>query len=244
MYQKMEKVIDQIREKVQDLQDKHVTAGFDGFVDLSVHTVKSRDSQKVYSSFREIEEFASYLASKAGKSGTIEIVENCTKIGGNMPIMSLALGKMGIPTASVGAMGYPKIRREFADLDQENCRMISIGNPGQTIALEFDDGKIMLAKMDVLQKITWKTIEDLIPPGEMQKLFGDCDVLALLNWSELEYATEIWEGLLAKISEMSDGRKEMSILIWQTAREEKVRISGTCYPLCTGMGSIVRLFWG
>lgn len=199
MYLKIKKVIAQLEEHAEELKYKQVTSGFDGFIDYSVHAVKSRNSQEEYSRFQTINEIASYLATKAGKSGTIEIVDNFTKIGGNMPIMSLALTKLGVPITCIGTMGCPELDENFAEMKKNNCRIISIGNPGRTIALEFDDGKIMLAKLDVLQKVNWKTIQEYVSLDERRELFKNCDMLALLNWSEMENATEIWEGILTEV---------------------------------------------
>ena len=49
---------------------------------------------------------------------------------------------------------------EFA----RRAKVISIAEPGHTDALEFDDGKLMLGKYQVLEEITWENLLSRVGP--------------------------------------------------------------------------------
>lgn len=117
--------------------------GLDGFVDEILHVVDKRESAEVYRRLPTITRLAAQLAAAAGKSTNIELVNQMTKLGGNGPIMANALASFGIQVTYLGLLGYPSLNPVFADFARR-AEVHSIGNPGTTDALEFDDGKIML----------------------------------------------------------------------------------------------------
>ena len=69
-----------------------------------------------------------------------------------------ALTFISIPgLAYVGNLGYPNIHPVFADFAKK-AQVVSIGEPGHTDALEFDDGKLMLGKLTPLNDVNWDNL--------------------------------------------------------------------------------------
>lgn len=199
MIEKITKVIEALNKNAVELDNKLVTIGFDGFLDSVVHVVKEKESVDNLKYFGNIEEFGNYLISKKGVSGCIELIEQQTKMGGNMPIMSNALGHVGVKVNCIGAFGMLAVKEEFKSLENSNCTIYSVAEPGNTLALEFDDGKIMLAKMPELDKLAWDDIKKIVGIDKLIELYSESDLIGAVNWSELENSNLIWEGILKDV---------------------------------------------
>ncbi len=78
-------------------------------------------------------------------------------------------------------------------------RVISIAPPGETTALEFDDGKIMLGRQTVLAEVCWQRLVEHVGPAELVELFDRSSLVALVNWSELPHMSQIWAHLAAEV---------------------------------------------
>jgi sugar/nucleoside kinase (ribokinase family) len=195
----MKEKLKQIQEHLQNaptlLANKKVAAGFDGFVDSIVKVVnyKSDDAGTVF--FRTISEFGGYISGKSGSGFSLESEELVQKLGGNMPIMANALAGMGVRVDCVGAFGVPTVVPAFAGM-HANCNLYSFTNPGFTTAMEFADGKIMLAQMTDLNHADWDTIKQTIGLEKLKQIFTGADLICLVNWSELDHSNNIWQGLL------------------------------------------------
>lgn len=198
----MEDQLKQIHDCLQNaapvLASKKVAAGFDGFVDSIVKVVnyKTKNSGTVF--FDTIGEFGSYISGKSGSGFSLESEEMVQKLGGNMPIMANAMGQMGISINCAGAFGVPTIAPAFAGM-HSNCKLFSYTNPGFTTAMEFADGKIMLAQMTDLNHSDWDTIKKAIGLEKLTEIFTAADLVCLVNWSELDHSNHIWEGLLTDV---------------------------------------------
>lgn len=193
------KVLEKINANQVFLSKKKVCIGFDGFIDSIIRVVKQKSPDKVSSYFETIEEFGSFLISKKGQSCSIELKEHLCKMGGNMPIFANALGTLGVPVACIGALGYPEIHPIFAPMTRQNCTLYSVSNPGLTNALEFNDGKVMLIQIEALDHLTWKTIKTSVGLDQLVHFFSNCDLIGIVNWSEIEHTTAIWEGILREV---------------------------------------------
>ena len=51
----------------------------------------------------------------------------------------------------------------------------SVAEPGHTDAVEFDDGKVMLGKMESLNELTWDTIQNEVGQEQLKKIFSGAD---------------------------------------------------------------------
>lgn len=148
--------------------------------------------------FESMLTFSEYLGKKAGKSCSIDMEMTTEKIGGNMPIVTAALLGLGCETISLGAMGFPKILPIFRN-NPAHCTQISVAEPGICDALEFEDGKLMLASSKDMDMLDYQRILSVVPKNQLIHWFRQCDAFAFLNWGELLGSNNIWENLLLDI---------------------------------------------
>ena len=198
MKEKLRQILKSLEEAHLLLANKKVTAGFDGCIDSVVKVIeyKTEDGKPQY--FELIEQFGNYIANKKGGGFSLETEEMLQKIGGNMPIMANAMGRLGVNVNCVGAFGIPAIALAFKVMDSR-CTLHSYCNPGFTTAMEFFDGKFMLAEMKDLNNSDWGTIKKVIGLATLKEVFLTSQLICLLNWSEVFGSGEIWEGLLEEI---------------------------------------------
>lgn len=211
MINKILKAIDAIHSK--PLENKKITVGFDGCCDVLVRLIRNIDTQtseKTY--FSLIKEFGEYIIDKQGKSCSIGFEEQSKKIGGNAPILANALGALGIKTNVIGTLGYPEINEVFLQMS-DNCTLFSYDDIQTATALEFSDGKIIFSPQHIFNKRVWDNIKKIIGTSNVKPLFFNADVIALVNWSELNYATELWGDLYSEFEQAGEIEKQKYVFI-------------------------------
>jgi hypothetical protein len=194
----IETLLSRLEKAEHVLATKKATAGFDGFVDTIVRIIKKKKEGKSPTFFRTKEQFGEYIIEKEGTSFSLELEEKSARIGGNMPILSHALGTLGIQVNCIGALGYPKTAPIFRKLSPR-CHIYSFADPGTSTALEFEDGKILLGQMGELNSLGWKEVKDKLGLDTIISLFKESQLLCMVNWSEILSSTDIWKGLLQDV---------------------------------------------
>jgi hypothetical protein len=174
-----------------------VFVGFDGYIDKIQKAVKTRTKESV-DYYPTLKEFAKRIDKASGKSGQVELVTQEIKIGGNAPIMSNALGALGVPSYCLCNAGYPVKHPEFNNL-HEKVETLSIGEPAETNALEFNDGKMILSELSTFRKINWEYVKQVKDKDEITTKCSDSSVLALVGWCNPDHATDIWKGILNEV---------------------------------------------
>ena len=192
-----------------NIGEAYVLAGFDAVQDHLVNVVKHWNEQGDKTLFSTISEFGSYLCSKAGMSCCIELKTVTDKIGGNMVILAQALADLGVRTACVGTLGDEKsvvynTLAQFSDV-------YSLAPYGSCTALEFKDGKVMLANNSAMY-FTWRDVMDKIGEDTLSRLLERCNMLCLLNWAEMANANEIWRQLLDFAADRGVGEGKMAFI--------------------------------
>lgn len=193
-----QETIKYLQENRELLAHKKVMIGIDGFVDKIVRPVKSNDSENNYTFFPTISEFGNFITSKAGMSCGIQMCERFTKLGGNAPIMTAALCATGLKVNCVAALGYPTVNDIFCGMG-ETCSMYSIGNPGYTTAVEFEDGKVMLSEYDSLNSMEWSTFKNILDAKQLKEFFADSDIAGIVNWNAIPHFNKIMRGIMDDI---------------------------------------------
>ena len=168
--------------------------GFDGMVDDIIHVVDHRMDKDNFRRIPSIEKFGSRILSAVGKSSNIELVTTQRKIGGNAPLMSLALMGLGGKVTCMGTLGRP-LHPIFKSME-ENCRLVSLGEPGTTDALEFEDGKIMLGKVAGTREACWSNILKYAGEDNFQNMLFQSDLVACTNWTMLTELPEVLEHMI------------------------------------------------
>src|SRR5688500_18431844 len=127
-----------LRAAIPTIPTLRATVGLDGFVDEIIAVVDKRDEAGGYTPVRTIADLAAKMHKAAGQSSNYELVIKQMKLGGNGPIMANALACLGTNVTYIGNVGYPNIHPVFADF-ATRAKVIGIGEPGHTDALEFED---------------------------------------------------------------------------------------------------------
>ncbi len=174
------------------------TIGFDGFVDEILHAVDTRSSKKDWTRVPTLIEFAARISSAAGKSANIEMVPQQIKAGGNGPLMSMAVTGMGGKVNCIGLLGYPNVHPVFQSLG-EKATLYSVGNPGHTDALEFQDGKLMLGKLNTISNMCWEKLQEVIGAARFRGLILDANLVACTNWTMLTEMESILDHLIEMV---------------------------------------------
>lgn len=178
--------------------------GLDGFVDEILHVVDKREDAEKYQRLAKISQFAERLAAAAGRSTNVELVSQLTKLGGNGPIMANALSSFGVQVSYLGLLGYPNLHPVFGDFSRR-AEVFSIGEPGCTDALEFEDGKIMLGKQESLKQMNWENICARFGQKKFAAKINGSQLVGFVNWTMLPRMNEIWEAALNEICPMLEG---------------------------------------
>lgn len=179
--------------------------GFDGFVDSIIHVVDKRMRMVAdgYERMRTIEQFAARVGSAAGKSTNIELVVHEDRFGGNGPLLAGTLGRLGLPTTYIGAVGReddPAVLHPlYKELERRCTRVIPVAPPAHTDALEFDDGKLMLGKPQNIQTITWDMLCRTVGLPRLREMIGQSRLVSVVNWVMMGGVESIWEGLASEV---------------------------------------------
>ena len=171
--------------------------GLDGFVDLIQRVVKSKNDTGTYY-FEEIKDFARHIERAAGKSSQFELETQETKLGGSAPIMAHAMGALGFSSTCLGNFGQDSIQEVFKDI-HKNVQLLSVSNSGLTNAMEFHDGKLIFSDVSPFQKLDWNEIKNRCSINALIKSIDEASLIALVDWGNLPYATDIWKGILHQV---------------------------------------------
>ena len=192
----------ELAELLKGVEGKKINTliGFDGFVDEVVHVVDKRygpnpgDFERVLT----IEAYAKRLAAGAGLSTNVEIVPLTRKLGGNGPIYALGLKKYGINLTYIGCTGVEALNPVFHEMAEDSV-VIGIAEPGQTDAMEFDDGKIIRSKLASLNSANWESIASKIGVDRLAQMMDDAELISFNNWALLNQMSDIWKHILADV---------------------------------------------
>ncbi|HZZ44426.1 MAG TPA: hypothetical protein VFE58_15935 [Tepidisphaeraceae bacterium] len=170
--------------------------GLDGFVDEIIAVVHKRHGDgDQFDPIRTISDLGSKISAASGQSSNYELVIKQRKLGGNGPIMASALANIGITVTYIGNLGYPNIDPVFDDFSKK-AHLVSIGQPAHTDALEFEDGKLMLGKLEPLHDVTWDNLLSRVGPDRLKSLIDGSQLIGMVNWTMLPHMSRIWAKLL------------------------------------------------
>ncbi|MBQ2942559.1 MAG: carbohydrate kinase family protein [Clostridia bacterium] len=184
----------QFKSKKELIQSKTVCVGFDGFIDYIIRPVESRQDEDNCTYFPTIDKFGEKITSLAGRSGNVELIITNTDFGGCGPHYANGLANMGIGCTCIGALGYPEKSPVF-NLN-ENCKTITVSEPGYSYVFEFGDGKIIMSDIEKISRLRWSDLTERISIEEMVAYFEKADIITLVNWSYLVHFHEIYEKFL------------------------------------------------
>ncbi|MDZ7344873.1 MAG: carbohydrate kinase family protein [candidate division KSB1 bacterium] len=191
----LSKTASQLAQAKNNLPNQQALLGFDGFVDEIIRVVDKRHALNKYSPIPTLTAFAKRVAQAAGKSANIELIVQKLKLGGNGPIMANALAIFGLRVNYIGNLGYPTLHPVFEEFARR-ANVFSIANPCHTEALEFEDGKLMLGKLEALHEVTWNNLLRGVGEERFLRFLSDSHLIGLLNWTMIPHMSEIWKEIL------------------------------------------------
>lgn len=180
-------------------RSKTALVGVDAFVDEIIRVVDKRTSPTEFTAVPRLSELAAKIAAAAGLGTNMELVVDRIKLGGNGPIMANALAAHGVQVTNVGPFGEGAIHPAFAEI-AGRAHLVSVGEPGHTDALEFDDGKLMLGKHSMLRDITWQRIVERFGADKLETQLTQSSLVALVNWTMIPAMDDIWRNTLTLLS--------------------------------------------
>jgi hypothetical protein len=164
-----------------------------------------------YTPMHSMGEMSERIHEAIGKSCNIELVPHRVKIGGQGPIFTRALVEGGHFVTLVGLLGEERIETVFEPLI-ERAHLISLGPSSQTLAIEFQDGKVMLGKHQSVHEVTWDTLLAHIPLPDLIALHESVDLFLSGNWTMLPGTTGIWRGFVQQVvPQLSDRPRWMYV---------------------------------
>ncbi len=167
--------------------------GIDGYIDKIQKVVQSQEgASRIY--YSTIADLGARIQQAAGLSAQLELVSQEIKLGGNAPIMAHALASIGVSNYCLGNFGAPKIHPLFKQIHSQS-KLLSLGLPAETNALEFDDGKLILSEVSPFQSINWDYVKETIGLSELVAYCQTTKFIALVDWCNLPLATDIWSGI-------------------------------------------------
>jgi hypothetical protein len=190
-------IIPSIVARLEETKNRGKTAflGFDACIDNIAHIVRSKDEENVVSFFSDSDQFGKFLLGLENKSCGIELHTRLSKIGGNMVIMSNALGNLDVVTECIGTFGYPSILPVFMAMSP-NCSLHTISDTITATALEFNNSKIIMFDPGPYDCLHWEGIKDTLGLETIKKMISGKELIAFVNWSEIENSSLIWKGFL------------------------------------------------
>ncbi len=187
--------------ELKETRPEHLRAvlGFDGAVDEILEVVDVRTGYDFYSPVRTISEFSQRVSGAAGLSTNLELIAKQLKTGGCGPNMATALISLGVCTTYIGAIGKSNPTDLFRDFYLQCCRAYPIAMPTFSHALEFTDGKIIMAKLENAKAITWESILEQLSLEHLASLVREADIISFVNWTETPYMHTIWDQLISRV---------------------------------------------
>ncbi len=168
--------------------------GFDGFTDEILSAVDTRTGPSSFKPMKKMDQFGKRVNLHAGKGCNIELVTKTKKLGGNAPILTNALLEGAHRIAFAGTIGLPEeIEPLFQDMASRCAKVFPLGPSCHSDAIEFQDGKIILGKLDNLSKLTVETVINHIGRMTLVDLLDDSDLFVCANWTMLQMMTPLWK---------------------------------------------------
>lgn len=174
---------------------EEVVFGFDGMVDTVREIIDERQGRAEYTAVSELSAVSKRIDQSVdvNSSATFEWTENATRTGGHACHLTRALGGLDYEPTMIGTFGdpvEPVFREEF-----DAHPIVSIGRPGHTDAVEFNDGKLLLTQSGDYRTLDWETLCDRIELETLAEHVDGKRLLGLGYWSIIPSFPDIVEGL-------------------------------------------------
>ncbi|WP_330632967.1 PfkB family carbohydrate kinase [Halocatena halophila] len=176
-----------------------VAFGFDGVIDTVREMVAQRQGPDDYVRIGELSTLTDRIGESAAKetSVTIEWVDKGTRTGGLVAHHTRAFAKLGCNPRMIGFFGDPitsEFESEFAAFPK-----VTLGTPGRTAAVEFNDGKLLLTETTGHHNLDWATLQRRLGHERLAKHLDEVDLLGVGYWAMIPGLPSIIEGLATEL---------------------------------------------
>lgn len=169
--------------------------GFDGIIDTVREMIAERESRDSVSLIQELDSLETRISDSVASETSIAIewMDRGTRTGGHVCHLSRALGRWGLTPLMIGTFGTP-MWAEFESSFAEYTTY-SIGDPGTTDAVEFDDGKLLLTETGDYRELDWESLDRRLGHDQLASLLEQADLFGMGYWSMIPDLPEILYGL-------------------------------------------------
>lgn len=171
-----------------------VVFGFDGCVD-NVREMGTNAGSSENERITTLSELGDEIVTSAAADSSLSISWDChsQRTGGHVSHLSRAYQTLGFDPTLVGMCGDPILdifEQEFAE-----CTMHSLGDPGVTDAIEFNDGKLMLMENGGNATLDWETIQSRVGIETLVNEIDGAKLLGIGYWAVIPEMASILDGL-------------------------------------------------
>lgn len=164
-------------------REQKVLFGFDGIVDTVREMIAERESRESATLIQELDALGTKINDSVASETSLAIEwQDCgTRTGGHVCHLSRALGRFGLDPLMVGTFGNPmqsEFESAFAEYDT-----YSIGDPGTTDAVEFNDGKLLLTEAGEYRDLDWETLDERLGHDQFAELLEQAELVGVGYWS-------------------------------------------------------------
>ncbi|MGK5595177.1 MAG: PfkB family carbohydrate kinase [Parachlamydiaceae bacterium] len=186
--------------------------GFDGFTDEILTAISTRNSFSSMIPMKKIREFGQRILEASERSGNIELSLRQVKLGGNAPILTDALLHGGHLITFAGSIGdKDQIEPIFQEMANGCEEVFTLGPSSHSDAIEFEDGKIILGKLDNLKNINYDNLLQIVGKEKLKEIFERSDLFISANWTMLTSMNHLWASILKDIFPIS--KKERFLFV-------------------------------
>ncbi|MFC6973595.1 hypothetical protein ACFQL1_01255 [Halomicroarcula sp. GCM10025709] len=173
----------------------HVVFGFDGYLDRVREVVADRSDPETYERLSTLAGFGERVEQSvaAESSLTFEWLQDGSRTGGHTCHLGRAFDTWGFETTLIGMYDDP-VREPF-DAEFGHLDLHSIGEPGVTDAVEFDDGKLMLTEIGDTMDLDWATLDERFGHDRLLARLDGAALLGTGYWSETPDLPDVYHGL-------------------------------------------------
>lgn len=183
-----------------------ILLGCDGFVDETYEIVGERRSQTDFTPMSNLKHFGELLVQRADGGVGVELVPKRRCEGGFGINTARIAAFLGIESVLPGLYGRSEIDPAFVEF-LGKCELLSMGDPALTIALEFDDGKVLMSNLEAVSTVSWADFEAHFDEQKRKEMFTDVDILGLGYWSLTANFDEFFEGFMAQYENIEPPRR-------------------------------------
>jgi len=183
-----------------------ILLGCDGFVDETYEIVEVRRSQADFTAMKHLKQFGELLVERADGGVGVELVPKRRCEGGFGINTGRVAAFLGLKPYLPGLYGSQTIDPAYHEFE-ENCNLVSLGDPALTIALEFSDGKVLMSNLEAVSNLSWQDFKTHFTAEELHELFSDVDILGLGYWSLTANFDEIFQGFMDQYEFLTPPRR-------------------------------------